>query len=82
MNKITAYMKAIVAFAGSALMIWNEYSPGFIGLLPISWSHTISVVIGLLTFVATFAVPNWTNDPVVAANQSVRMRTNRHAKPE
>lgn len=80
--KLTAYLKAIVAFAGSALLVWNEYSPGFIGLLPVSWSHGISVVIGLLTFVATFAVPNLTNDPAVAAAQSVVLRTGRHAKPE
>lgn len=82
MNKITAYMKAIVAAAGAALLIWNEYSPGFIGLLPESWAHGISVVVGLLTFIATFAVPNTTTDPVIAADQSVRLRVGRHAKPE
>lgn len=81
MNKISVYAKAIVAFAGSALLVWNEYSPGFIGLLPEEWSHGISVAIGLLTFVATFAVPNTTIDPVIAADQSVRLR-GRHAKPE
>lgn len=82
MNKISQYLKAVVAFAGAALLVWNEYSPGFIGLLPVSWSHGISVVVGLLTFVATFSVPNTTTDPVIAADQSVRLRVGRHALPE
>jgi hypothetical protein len=74
MNKINAYWKAIVALAGSLLMIWNEYAPGFADILPASWSHTITIVVGILTAVATFGVPNSTTDPAVAAEQSVRLK--------
>lgn len=74
MTKINAYLKAVVALAGSLLMIWNEYSPGFADILPASWSHTITVVVGILTAVATFGVPNTTRDPLVAADQSVRLK--------
>lgn len=81
-GKLSAYLKAVVALAGSALMIWNEYSPGFVGLLPVSWSHGITVAVGILTAVATFGVPNTTTDPAVAAQQSVRLKTGRHARPE
>jgi hypothetical protein len=82
MSKISAYWKAVVAAAGALLMIWNEYSPGFADILPPSWSHGITAVVGLLTVVATFGVPNTTTDPVVAANQSVRLKPGRHALPE
>lgn len=82
MTKISAYWKAVVALAGSLLMIWNEYSPGFLGVLPVSWSHGITVFVGILTAVATFGVPNTTTDPVVAAKQSVALKTGRHAIPE
>ena len=82
MSKISAYWKAVVALAGSLLMIWNEYSPGFADVLPASWSHGITVIIGILTAIATFGVPNTTTDPVVAAKQSVQLRSGRHARPE
>ena len=75
MSKITAYWKAIVAAAGALLMIWNEYSPGFIGILPVSWSHTITVIVGVLTVIATYGVPNTTDDPTVAAKQSVKLNS-------
>lgn len=82
MNKLSAYWKVIVAGAGSLLMIWNEYSPGFADVLPASWSHGITLVVGILTAVATFGVPNTTNDPLVAAKQSVRLNPRRHELPD
>jgi hypothetical protein len=81
MNTVSAYLKTIVAAAGTLLMVWNEYSPGFADILPASWANGISLVVAVLTFVATFAVPNTTTDPAVAANQSVRLKTGRHALP-
>lgn len=82
MNKISAYWKAVITAAGSLLMIWNEYSPGFAAVLPASWSHGITIVVGVLTAVATLGVPNTTNDASVAANQSVRLNPRRHALPD
>lgn len=82
LGKLTTYAKAIVALAGSLLMIWNEYSPGFADLLPASWSHTITIVVGILTTIATFSVPNLTDDPAVAATQSVTLKRGRHEAPD
>lgn len=82
MSKLSAYWKAIVAAAGALLMIWNEYSPGFADVLPASWSHGITLVVGVLTVVATTGVRNTTTDPLVAAKQSVALKPNRHALPE
>lgn len=82
MDTITRYMKAVVALAGTLLMIWNEYSPGFIGILPVSWSHGITVAVGLLTVIATAGVPNTTDNAAVAAKESVRLRPNRHERPD
>lgn len=82
MGKITAYWKIVVGAIGTALMIWNDYSPGFVGLLPESWGHNITLVVGILTATGIFAVRNTTTDPNVAAKQSVALRPGRHALPE
>lgn len=74
MNNISAYWKAIVAAAGSLLMVWNEYSPGFADILPASWSHGITVAVAVLTAIATLGVRNTTTDPLVADTQSVALK--------
>ena len=60
MDTIGRYWKAIVAACGVALMIWNEVQPGLAYILPASWSHGISIVVGVLTVIATWGVPNRT----------------------
>ncbi len=60
MDTIGRYWKAIVAACGVALMIWNEVQPGLAEILPASWSHGITTVVGLLTVIATWGVPNRT----------------------
>jgi hypothetical protein len=82
MNKVSAYWKIIVGAIGTALMIWNDYSPGFVGLLPESWGHNITLVVGILTATGVFTVRNTTTNPAVAATQSVALRTGRHELPE
>lgn len=82
MDRISRYWKAIVALAGSLLMIWNEYSPGFADILPPSWSHGITIAVGVLTVIATYGVPNVTNNPLVARDQSARLNPRRHMLPE
>lgn len=82
MSKISQYLKALVAACGAALMIWNTYSPGFIGVLPESWAPVINLIVGIVTAVATWGVPNTTDDPAVAGTQSVQLRSGRHARPE
>lgn len=57
MDTIRNYWKLITATAGSLLMFWNEVSPGLAGILPTSWSHGITVVVGVLTILSTYAVP-------------------------
>ncbi len=82
MDKLSAYWKTVVAVVGTGLMIWNTYSPGFTELLPSSWSHNITLVVGILMATGIFGVPNTTADPVVAAEQSVRLKAGRHELPE
>lgn len=82
MDKLSAYWKTVVAVVGTALMIWNTYSPGFTEILPASWSHNITLIVGVLMATGIFGVPNQTTDPNVAAGQSVRLKTGRHALPE
>jgi len=60
MDTIGRYWKAIVAACGAALMIWNEVQPGLSYILPASWSHGITIVVGVLTVIATWGVPNRT----------------------
>ncbi len=57
-NKIAQYWKAIVAAVGAALLVWNQLAPGMAGVLPVSWQHPIAVVVGVLTVVSTYTVPN------------------------
>lgn len=55
--KFTNAWKAIVAACGAAVMIWNEVAPGISGILPVSWAHAITAVVGVLTVIATYGVP-------------------------
>lgn len=56
--KVSQYWKAVVAAAGSALLIWNENSAGLSAIFPTSWHNGLAWVVGVVTVIATWAVPN------------------------
>lgn len=83
MNTLSAYAKAGTALVLTVLTNllanfvngstpWPQTSDEWIALIVTSLVATLSVA----------AIPNTTTNPEVAANQSVRLKTGRHALPE
>lgn len=83
MGKLSAYAKAAAALVLTVLT--NLLSNFINGTTPWpqnggEWVTLVATSLAVALGVA--GIPNTTTDPAVAANQSVQLRTGRHALPE
>jgi uncharacterized membrane protein (DUF441 family) len=87
MNKITAQAKAIgagvlgfVVYVLGRLATKDAVLPDLSPFDVYGWGLLIVSMLG--SYLGIYGIPNTTNDPTVAANQSVKLKPGRHALPE